>query len=142
MATQTTTITNEEVLAAEPAIAALLKLTDLPALTKLHLLGIARALQPRIEDIATVRRQLWNDHAEKDENGTPVQVPVGPDRFVIKIKSECREVHEAEHQTLMEAELDSVPTLAASGLGEMKGITGELLLALGPLLVDDVSEAR
>lgn len=131
---------NEEILAAQAALMTLVE-KDVPNLTALKLVRIARAVDAEAKSIRAVQQKIVERYTEKDEEGKPV--PARDDAGKVMeghIKLSDPKAFQAELDELLQgAATLEVEQLRAQELGKDFAISPRILLGLGPLLAEDVA---
>lgn len=135
------TLTNRDI---QTAAAALRRIVAerLPIYAALEARSLMREIGAMAEDIEAERMKIIDRHAVRDENGQPVLGEPTPNGFkTIRIANPAD--FQLEETELLDTEQDVKHTLSAAHLckplsadGTQAAIVGELLMALGELLVE------
>lgn len=131
----TITMTNAQVYEAHNAVQILLNNGAIPLRGRLQLRSLARVLKGHFEDAEAERQVLLAELLEKDAEGKPQFID--GDQGRVKVKPEFP-IKEAE---LMRIEVNGIPQVAASALGELEGVPGAILFGLHDALLDDLNDA-
>lgn len=123
-------ITNGELLDAFAALRELAS-TKLPPRLAIRIARATRELQPAVGDIESVRNDLVEEYAERDEGGQIVMTSQG-----VKLKAGAQEAWAVTWGQLAGVTLNVQSVIPESAFLDAPELEPNLFLALGPLLVE------
>jgi len=100
---------------------------------------LIKEIKAHLDDAEAERQKLIEQYAERDANGEMVRTNVSADGSQWQYKLTNMAAFQASYNELLETEVEVSETITVADLESVGDIEPAVLIALGPLLVDEAS---